>query len=110
MLFAAKCFWPGITPSELERAAGPLRAARAVRANGAIYAGSLLFVEDSLVLCLFDAESATAVRGVAESAHIPCERVMPIDWLPRPGRGLIRIRSQHRLAPSSMFAGDWRRT
>ncbi len=60
-----------------------------------MYAGSLLFVEDSLVLCLFDAESATAVRRVTELAHIPCERVMPVDWLPRPGRGPSRIRSQH---------------
>jgi hypothetical protein len=90
-LFAAKCFWPGITASELERAAGALRAERAVRANGPVYAGSLLFVEDSLVLCLFDAESATGVRHVAEAAHIPCERVMPADWLPRPGvRQLFR--------------------
>lgn len=109
MLFAAKCFWPGITAVELERSAGPLRAERAVRANGPMYAGSLMFAEDSLVLCLFDAESATEVRRVTEAAHIPCERVMPIDWLPRPGRGLIRIRSQHHLDPNSMFAGDWRR-
>jgi hypothetical protein len=92
MLFAAKCFWPGITASELERAAGPLCGERAVRANP-VYAGSLLFGQDSLVLCLFDAESAMAVRRVAEAARIPCERVMPIDWLPRPGRGPVRIRT-----------------
>ena len=93
MLFAAKCFWPGITVCELERVARPLRTDRAGRTEGAVYAGSLLFGEDSLVLCLFDAESATTVRRVAEQAHIPCERVMPIDWLPGPNRRLIRLRS-----------------
>jgi hypothetical protein len=93
MLFAAKCFWPGITVSELERVAGPLRPDRAGRHEGTVYAGSLLFGEDSVVLCLFEAQSASTVRRVAEHARIPCERVMPIDWLPGPNRRLIRLRA-----------------
>jgi hypothetical protein len=50
------------------------------------YFGSILFQDDELVLCLFDAASSAAVKGVAEWAGIPCERVMNSQWRPHSGR------------------------
>ena len=54
MLYAAKCYWPGITEADLEQVAE--RAAQAgLRTGyaGVAYLGSLLFAADGLVLCLF---------------------------------------------------------
>jgi hypothetical protein len=73
--FAAKCYWPGVTEQSLE-----LAASRA----GAGCLGSILFSDDELALCLFDAASSAAVRRTAEAAGIPCERVMDALWLPNP--------------------------
>jgi Nickel responsive protein SCO4226-like len=82
MLYAAKCYWPGVTKTELEELAE--RAAR----NGSRstsedvdYLGALLFSDDDLVLCLFDGPSRTAVKHASERAGIPCERVMGSTWL-----------------------------
>jgi hypothetical protein len=82
MLYAAKCYWPGVTERELEHvgiragcAAGP------VESQDVMYVGSLLFAADDLVLCLFDARSRAAVKRVSEQAGIPCERVMESVWL-----------------------------
>src|SRR3954451_17047633 len=85
MLYAAKCFWPGVSQRELEHVAG-----RAVRLNGraagdgVIYLGSLLFAGDELVLCLSDGPSRTAVKRTSERAGIPCERLMDSIWLAAP--------------------------
>jgi Nickel responsive protein SCO4226-like len=82
MLYAAKCYWPGVTRSELEQAAA--RATEVLRKPGArdvTYRGSLLFVDDDLVLCLFNGPSPTAVKRASERAGIPCERVMHSVWL-----------------------------
>jgi hypothetical protein len=82
MLYAAKCYWPGITRSELEQATA--RAAEALREPGArdvTYRGSLLFADDDLVLCLFEGPSPTAVKRASDRAGIPCERVMDSVWL-----------------------------
>ncbi len=46
------------------------------------YLGSILFRDDELVLCLFDAPSSAALRRVAERAGIPRERVMNSQWMP----------------------------
>jgi hypothetical protein len=88
MLYAAKCYWPGVDEGKLERVA-----ARAVRTDGArgwgsdaAYVGSLLFAGDDLVLCLFEAPSRAAVRRASARAGIPCERVMDSVWLGA-GRG-----------------------
>jgi len=78
MLYAAKCFWPGVTERELG-AAG----LRVALADGA-FRGSLLFAADALALCLFDGASPAAVRSVCERAGVPCERVMAAVWLARP--------------------------
>jgi hypothetical protein len=77
-LYAAKCYWPGVTAPDLERAAS-----RATAETGAPrYLGSLLFEDDELVLCLFDATSRDAVRGTTRRAGLPCDRVMDSRWLP----------------------------
>jgi hypothetical protein len=80
-LYAAKCYWPGVTELALEQAA-----ARAATEVDAGYVGSLLFPDDELALCLFDAPSRAAVRRTTERAAIPCERVMDSLWLPHPSQ------------------------
>jgi hypothetical protein len=82
MLYAAKCYWPGVNQIELEHTAARAienssqNAPRHVR-----YLGSLLFRDDELVLCMFEAPSCAAVKRASELAGIPCERVMASVWL-----------------------------
>jgi hypothetical protein len=86
-LFAAKCYWPGVTELALESAARRAAAhggAPASPAGPARYLGSILFQDDELVLCLFDATSRGAVRRTTQRAGLPCDRVMASRWLPRP--------------------------
>jgi hypothetical protein len=88
MLYAAKCYWPGVTQTELEHATA--RAARAGPRSGVgevAYLGSLLFSDDDLVLCLFEGPSRAAVKHASQQAGIPCERLMKSVWLdPRPAQ------------------------
>ena len=82
MLYAAKCYWPGVTQSDLEQVAE--RAASAGLAPGnttATYLGSLLFAADDLVLCLFQGPSRAAVIQASDRLGIPCERLMDSLWL-----------------------------
>jgi hypothetical protein len=80
MLYAAKCYWPGVSASEFEReAATRLRQGRAA---GPTYLGSLVFGGDELVLCLYEGSSPAAVMAAARQARIPCERIMEPAWLP----------------------------
>jgi Nickel responsive protein SCO4226-like len=82
MLYAAKCYWPGITQTELEQATARAPRARSnAGASGVNYLGSLLFSNDDLVLCLYEAPSRGAVKHASERAGIPCERVMDSVWL-----------------------------
>jgi len=84
MLYAAKCYWPGVTEDELERAvACAMREAETVSRRGkpVAYLGSLLFEDDELVLCLFESSSRTSVKQTTERAGIPCERLMESIWL-----------------------------
>jgi hypothetical protein len=82
MLYAAKCYWPGVDEGALERvAARALRTGELGVRNGVAYMGSLLFATDDLVLCLFDGPSRAAVKRVSEAVGIPCERVMDSVWL-----------------------------
>jgi Protein of unknown function (DUF4242) len=82
MLYAAKCYWPGVTATEVE-----LVVARAAHTGSraatddVTYLGSLLFANDELVLCLFEGPSRTAVTRASEQAGIPTERVMDSIWL-----------------------------
>ena len=87
MLYAAKCYWPGVNETEVEAMAARATENRPREPrHGAKYLGSLVFQRDELVLCLFDAPSASAVKRASERAGIPCERVMDSTWLgPPPG-------------------------
>jgi Protein of unknown function (DUF4242) len=81
MLFAAKCYWPGVTEADLEtiaRRAQPTGSA-ATR-DPVTYLGSLLFTDDELVLCLFDGPSRPAVKRASDRARIPSERLMGSIW------------------------------
>jgi hypothetical protein len=92
MIFAAKCYWPGITREQLARAgARATDAAKHATRQGTplSYLGSILFPDDELMLCLFDGPSPTAVKRANERAGMPCERIMQSIWL-APER-----RSQH---------------
>lgn len=89
MLYAAKCYWPGVTQADLESVAE--RAARADPGPGrdrVAYLGSLLFAADDLVLCLFQGPSRAAVIKASERLGIPSERLMDSAWLgpDRPAR------------------------
>jgi hypothetical protein len=91
MLFTAKCYWPGVTADELERAAERALAATAQTPSPSrpTYLGSILFPGDDLVLCLFEASSRAAVKRASDRAGIPCERVMDTVWLaPDPHTGI----------------------
>jgi hypothetical protein len=83
MLYAAKCYWPGVIPADLDQVAG--RAANAGLDTGAgtvSYLGSLLFAADDLVLCLLCGPSRAAVIQASGQLRIPCERLMDTAWLP----------------------------
>ena len=82
MFYAAKCFWPGVNETEFEAVAARATedSSRDAR-DGAKYLGSLLFRDDELVLCMFEAPSPSAVKRASGRAGIPYERVMNSVWL-----------------------------
>jgi hypothetical protein len=83
MLYATKCFWPGVSVAEFERDAAPrLSLARSESAADAAYLGSLVFGGDELVLCMYESSSRSAVIDAARRARVPCERIMEPVWLP----------------------------
>jgi hypothetical protein len=87
MLYAAKCFWPGVTEREVERAAAnAAREATAVsRAGDPVrYLGAIVFPRDELVLYVFEGASRRMVMCASERAGIPCERLMESLWLRPP--------------------------
>jgi hypothetical protein len=79
MLYTAKCFWPGAGEDEIRLAAA--RASRDAVAHHAGFRGALYLPADDLVLCLFEATSASSVKSESESAGMPCERVMETVWI-----------------------------
>src|SRR5690348_18466444 len=83
MLYAAKCYWPGVTETDVEQVAA--RAGLAAGSNPVSYLGSLLFAADDLVLCLFQGPSRAAVIRASDRLGVPCERLMDVAWL-GPGR------------------------
>jgi hypothetical protein len=79
MLFTAKCYLPGISETEIANATARAEQAAAMvsrRGSPVACLGSIAFVDDQLVLWLFEAPSRQAVRRANERAGIPCERVM----------------------------------
>jgi hypothetical protein len=84
MLYAAKCFWPGITEAELRAAAE--RAQGDTEQPRAVFRGALCLTGDQLALCLFESSTPAAVKRASEQAGIPCERVVETVWVsPRKG-------------------------
>ena len=81
MFFAAKCYLPGVTRTEIERLAERIDEARQPVRSGVAYRGSLLFSADDLLLCLFEGPSRAAVQRAAERGGIPWERLMDAVWL-----------------------------
>jgi uncharacterized protein DUF4242 len=82
MLYAAKCYWPGVTPADLERVAQRAASVGPDSGSGTVsYLGSLLFAADDLVLCLFQGPSRAAVIQTSDRLGIPCERLMASAWL-----------------------------
>ena len=82
MLYAAKCYWPGVTRIDVEQVAA--RAAQAsldTGRSGVAYLGSLLFADDDLVLCMFQGPSRAAVIQASDRLGIPRERLMDSAWL-----------------------------
>ena len=87
MLYAAKCYWPGATPDDLEQIAErAARAGLAAGSGGTVYLGSLLFAADDLVLCLFQGSSRAAAIRASDRLGLPRERLMDSLWIgPAPG-------------------------
>ena len=86
MLYAAKCYWPGVTEADLEQVAErSARSGLGSGRDGVAYLGSLLFAADDLVLCLFQGPSRAAVIQASGRLGIPSERLMDSAWL-GPGR------------------------
>jgi hypothetical protein len=98
MLYAAKCYWPGVTQADLEQIADrAARAGLAAGSGGVAYLGALLFAADDLVLCLFRGHSRAAVIRASDRLGIPRERLMDSLWL-GPGR---RIREGTQQCPTT---------
>ena len=76
--FVVECLLPDVDETDL--AAIDARAAavaeRCGDSPGLAYLGSILIVEDEVILCLFEGTTVEAVRIVAEKAEIPFERVL----------------------------------
>jgi Protein of unknown function (DUF4242) len=81
VLYTAKCYWPGVTPTDLAQLAARAQEASAAALPEVAYLGSLWFVDDDLVLCLFEGHSRAAVQQAGERARIPFERLMTSAWL-----------------------------
>ena len=77
MLYAAKCFWPGVSEPRLRDAA----AAAEAHARTAAFAGALYLPGDELVLGLFESASRADVKRASELAGMPCERVIECVWV-----------------------------
>ena len=82
MLYAAKCYWPGVTHADLQHVAGRAAATGLAAGTGPVtYLGCLLFAADDLVLCLFSGPSRAAVMQASDRLGIPRERLMDSAWL-----------------------------
>src|SRR5262249_6785833 len=80
--YVAECFWSGVRAddlSELDRRIGACIAddggSSPFADTPVRYLGSLLIVDDDVVLCLFEG-SITTVRRVAERAGVPFQRIL----------------------------------
>ena len=82
--FVAECFWPDVDESDVR--AADARIDECVRAVGGDvrYCGSILLLEDEVVLCQFEG-TASGVRRVVECAEVPFERILATTTYPPRG-------------------------
>jgi len=102
MLYAAKCYWPGVTQTDLDSVAE--RAAQPGPGPGrdrVAYLGALLFAADDLVLCLFQGPTRAAVIQASDRLGIPSERLMEPIWLPHTSPSPMERRNDQRLVAAS---------
>jgi hypothetical protein len=80
MLYAAKCYWPGVTEEVLRDAAD--RARHPNESDEApVFRGLLYLRGDETVLSLFEADSPASVKQASERFRMPCERVIATVWV-----------------------------
>jgi hypothetical protein len=89
MLYAAKCYWPGVTDEVLRNAAERAGQPNQSR-EGPLFRGLLCLRGDETVLSLFEADSPADVKRASESIGMPCERVIESGWIGPPGEGRQR--------------------
>jgi hypothetical protein len=88
VLYAAKCYWPGVTEADLEHVADRAAGTGLDADTGPVsYLGCLLFAADDLVLCLFRSAGRAGVIQASDRLGIPRERLMELVWL---GQGRCR--------------------
>ncbi|HST19340.1 MAG TPA: hypothetical protein VLK36_16995 [Gaiellaceae bacterium] len=81
--FVAECFWPDVDESDVR--AADARIDECVRTVGGVrYCGSILLLEDEVVLCQFEG-TASGVRRVVECAEVPFERILATTTYPPRG-------------------------
>ncbi len=76
--YLVECFWPGVAEgdlADLDRRAEASADELSVGGQAVRYLGSLLVRQDEVVFCRFEGSEAM-VRGAAEQAAIPFERIV----------------------------------
>ena len=86
MLYAAKCFWPGVTEDDLRLAAEHAGSEPGADQRSR-FVGLLHLPGDELALALFEADSPLEVKRASEAAGMPCERVIATVWVAPETRG-----------------------
>jgi hypothetical protein len=92
MLYAAKCYWPGLNEAQLRQATSRLLTNSSQ--PHITYLGAAVFAADELVLCLFEASSRGAVKHASEQAGLPCERVIETTWISSPNTPALLSRER----------------
>jgi hypothetical protein len=76
--YVTECYWPGVRESDVRELDARVRSATAELADTGepvAYLGSVLILDDEVVLCLFAGPLRT-VRDLAERAGVPVGRVL----------------------------------
>lgn len=88
-VYLAECLWPGIDPEQVrsasERAEAVARARASVR-----YLGSILVLQDEVVLFEFTAASEADVADACRAAGIDFERIVLSEQVHATRRGEVR--------------------
>ena len=94
MLYAAKCYWPGVTEDVLLNAADRAREQNNT-GERPLFRGLLYLPGDETALSLFEADSPAAVKQASENVGMPCERVIATVWIaPHPTDAPQRAKEQ----------------